>query len=189
MHASTKALLFQLAEPQHGYFTAWQAVAAGMPIARLPVMSSRGQIEHVSRGVYKLPYYPASDVAPYIEAVLWPQGLIGVASHESALLLHGLSDASSSQIHITVPAAHRVRREIPPHLQVHHADLRPAESKMMNGVPVTSPVRSILDCHRAGMSAALVQQAIDKGRENGKLANAAAVTLMKLVGAELGHDQ
>ena len=181
----TKVHLFQIAEPQHGYFAAWQATAAGLNPTRLPMMQSRGQIERVSRGVYRLPNYPVSDVAQYIEAVLWPQGLVAVLSHESALLLHGLSDVSPSQIHITVPTAHRVRRLIPKQLRIHHADLRPDESEMLNGVPVTTPARSIQDCFHEHLSSALIRQAIEDGRDAGKLTVREAQDLAMLTGAEL----
>lgn len=185
MHESTKTLLFRIAEPQHGYFTAWQAIQSGMPGSRLPVMSSRGQIERVSRGVYRLPYYPVSDVAQYVEAVLWPQGLVAVLSYESALLLHGLSDVSPAQIHITVPTTHRVRRQIPNHLRVHHADLRTDEFEMLNGIPVTTPTRAILDCQRNNLSSALIRQAIEDGREQGKLTVREAAELALDTGIEL----
>ena len=185
MYDSTKTQLFQIAEPQHGYFTAWQAVDSGIAGSRLPVMSSRGQIERICRGVYRLPYYPVSDVAQYIEAVLWPQGLVAVLSHESALLLHGLSDVSPAQIHITVPTTHRVRRQIPHHLQIHHADLQSDESEMLNGIPVTTPARSILDCHRNNLSSALIRQAIEDGREQGTLTIQEAEELARATGLEI----
>ena len=148
-------------------------------------MSSRGQIERVSRGVYRLPYYPVSDVAQYIEAVLWPQGLVAVLSHESALLLHRLSDVSPAQIHIIVPNAHRVRRQILNHLRIHHADLLPAELEILVGIPVTTPVRSIQDCFREKLSSALIRQAIEDGRDSGKLTVRAADDLARQTGIAL----
>ena len=135
--------------------------------------------------MYRLPYYPVSDVAQYIEAVLWPQGVVAVLSHESALLLHGLSDVSPAHIHITVPTAHRVRREIPRYLQIHHADLLPDESELVKGIPVTTPARSILDCFRGKLSSALIRQAIEDGRAGGKLTIREADDLAHLTGTEL----
>jgi hypothetical protein len=117
--------------------------------------------------------------------VLWPQGLAAVLSHESALLLHGLSDVSPAQIHITVPNTHRVRRHIPKHLRIHHADLLPEESEMLNGVPVTTPVRSIQDCSHEHLSSALIRQAIEDGRDNGKLTIHEADTLARITDIEL----
>lgn len=177
--------LFQIAEPQHGFFAAWQAAVAGLNPTRLPMMQRRGQIERVSRGVYRLPNYPLSNVAQYIEAALWPQGLIATLSHESALLLHGLSDVSPAQIHITVPTAHRVRRLIPKYLRIHHANLRPDEVEMLNGVPVTTPARSIQDCFHEHLSSALLRQAIEDGREEGKLTMREAQDLATLTGTHL----
>ena len=162
--------IYALAEPQHGYFTSAQAKADGLLQNTLTVMARRGVIERVSRGVYRLARFPLSQMGPYIEAVLWPQaGVKGVISHQSALEFHGLSDVSPAQIHITVSPDHRVRRNPPRHLVIHHDRLSAEDVEILEGVPVTTPVRSILDSSAAHLTRALIRQAIDDGRRTGKL--------------------
>ena len=52
--------LYELAEGQAGYFTAAQAREAGLHQVRLAQLHQRGDIERVTRGVYRLTRYPIS---------------------------------------------------------------------------------------------------------------------------------
>src|SRR5712692_4801171 len=65
--------LYELAEEQAGYFTAAQARAAGLHQVRLAQLHQSGDIERVTRGVYRLTRYPISPLGQYMEAALWPQ--------------------------------------------------------------------------------------------------------------------
>ena len=162
--------LFSLAEPQHGYFTSAQAKRAGIIQNTLTHMARRGAIQRVSRGVYRLVHYPVSPLSQYMEAALWPQaGTRGVISHQSSLAFHGMSDVSPAKVHITIPPGYRVRREAPSYLALHTASLSERDVQILNGVPVTTPVRTILDCQSVHIGSALIQQAIADGRDAGKL--------------------
>ena len=170
--------VFALAENRHGYFTAAEARAAGIPAVELVKMASRGVLERISWGVYRLTRFPLSPRAQYVEAVLWPQrGGAGVLSHESALALHELSDVSPSKVHITVPPKHRVRRAIPRYLVVHHGLLDAQDVETVDTIPVTTPARTIRDCYAANLGLAVVRQAIADGRATGRLTRAEADTL------------
>ena len=85
--------LYEIAEGQLGYFTAAQGKAAGVLQVRLVQLHKRGDIERVSRGVYRLARYPISPLGQYMEAALWPQvrrpGARGVISHAFALVIFG----------------------------------------------------------------------------------------------------
>jgi predicted transcriptional regulator of viral defense system len=182
--------VYEVAEGQQGYFTAAQVAAAGVPGAHLPDMLRRGVVERVSRGVYRLIAYPRAATGQYMEASLWPGGhsrdVQGVISHESALAIHELSDASPSKIHITVPRELRIRRTVPRYLFVHHADLDSAEIEWRDGMPVTTPVRTIRDCHAAHLGPALVRQAIEDARRRGLIpAREADALEAELLGAAL----
>ena len=167
------SILYELAEGQSGYFTAAQARAAGLHQVRLAQLHQRGDIERVSRGVYRLTRYPISPLGHYMEAALVPQvrrpDAHGVISHESALAIDGLSDASPSKVHITVPAGLRIRRPAPRHLVIHYADVDPKHVQQVEGVPVTVPARAIRDAHENHIGPALVRQAISDGRRTGQL--------------------
>lgn len=189
MPATKDEELFALAEPQHGYFTSAQAKVAGLLQNTLTHMARRGALERVSRGVYRLANFPVSPLSQYIEAALWPQGTTGVISHQSALAFHELSDASPAKVHITVAPQHRVRRDVPAYLVVHTARLEAPDVEVLNGVPVTTPVRTILDCHVAHVGHGLLRQAIAEGRANGKLlARDAAQLELALRGATMATD-
>ena len=133
----------------------------------------RGDIERVTRGVYRLTRYPVSPLGQYMEAALWPQvrrpDAHGVISHESALAIYGLSDASPAKVHVTLPLAFRIRRAVPARLVLHYQDLTPTDVQQVNGVPVTTAARAIRDAHASHLGPALVRQAIRDGRRTGYL--------------------
>ena len=166
-------LLYELAEPQSGYFTAAQARAAGLHQVRLVQLERSEDLERVSRGVYRLTRYPISPLGQYMEAALWPQvrrpGAQGIVSHESALAVYGISDVSPAKVHITLPATLRIRRKPPEFLALHYADLEPQDVQQIEGVPVTTAERAIRDVHASHIGPALVAQAIADGRRTGHL--------------------
>jgi predicted transcriptional regulator of viral defense system len=165
--------LYELAEAQAGYFTAAQARDAGLLQIRLAQLHARGDVERITRGVYRLTRFPISPLGQYMEAALWPQvrrpDAHGVISHESALAIYGLSDASPAKVHLTLPTALRIRRTPPKHLVIHYADLDPADEQQFEGVPITTPARAIRDVHATHLGPALVRQAILDGRRTGHL--------------------
>ena len=99
--------LYDIAEAQLGYFSTAQARDAGINPIRLLQLVKSEDIERASRGVYRLTRFPISPLGQYMEATLWPQvrrpDMWAVLSHESALSLYDLSDASPSKVHITLP--------------------------------------------------------------------------------------
>lgn len=165
--------LYELAEGQAGYFTAAQARDAGLHQVRLVQLHQRGDIERLTRGVYRLTRYPISPLGQYMEAALWPQvrrpDVRAVISHESALAIYGLSDASPAKIHVTLPSEFRIRRVVPKRLVLHYADLRPKDMEHVESVPVTTAARAIRDAHASHLGPALIRQAIADGRRAGHL--------------------
>jgi len=68
-----------------------------------------------------------------------------------------------------VPRSWRVRRAVPKRLEVHRLDLDANDVNIYEGVPLTTPERTIRDCHAAHLGPALIRQAIADGRRNGHL--------------------
>jgi predicted transcriptional regulator of viral defense system len=84
-------------------------------------------------------------------------------------VLHELSDVNPAKIHITVPRGYRIARPVPSVYVVHSADLQGDDIEQVNGIPVTTPARTIVDCCRAHLGPALIRQAIDDGVRRGLL--------------------
>lgn len=170
MPKSLHQQIYDIAEQRFGYVTTAQAVTAEMRPNALVLMARRGVLERVSRGVYRLVSYPSGPLDEYMEAVLWPQGgTQGVISHASSLVFHGLSDVSPAKMHVTLPLSYRVRRSTPRHLVIHYDPLLPEDVTKVNGIPVTTPMRTIRDAIADHLSPALIRQAIADGRRRAGL--------------------
>ncbi len=171
------AAVHEIALDQHGYVTTDQARAAGVRPHTVLMMQRRGKLERVAHGLYRDTLVAASPLGPYMAATLWPRGIRGALSHQTALELLGLSDANPARIHLTLPPAMRVRRTIPPQYVLHHAALDARDTTLVEGVCVTTALRTIRDCHRAHLGPALLRQAIEDGRRTGRLSTAEASLL------------
>lgn len=177
MPGSEYEKVMDIAADQFGYVTTSQAGERGISDNALRMMAQRGTLERISRGVYRVPTFPPSPYAEYMEASLWPAGVRGVISHQSTLALHGFSDVSPRGIHITVPKRFRIRRDIPKHLVVHSAELRDEEVTQFEGIPTTTVRRAIEDCRRAHLGPAILRQAIDDAEREGYLSPSEAAEL------------
>ena len=161
------AALLELAAEQHGYFTTAQAQREGVSAGTVGMMFRRGAIDRVSYGVYRFVHFPATELSPFMEAVLWPHQTVGVLSHESALRLYSLSDVNPGKLHITLPGNFRVRRKVPRFLSIHSVDLDPGDWHTWEGIPVTTPMRTVADCAATGLGPALIGQALEEGTRKG----------------------
>ncbi len=170
--------LTTLSDGHDGLFTSEQARRAGFADSVLVRLAQRGRLERMARGVYRIPFVPLNRFSQYREAVFWAKahrGPTNVAlSHETALAVFGISDANPASIHLTVPAAARLRRVCPPALDIHHADLTGAETTVVEGVPVTTVARTVEDLLKSGGRVDLVRQAITGARKEGFISNAEA---------------
>jgi predicted transcriptional regulator of viral defense system len=83
-------------------------------------------------------------------------------SHETALQLYDISDVQPGKIHITIPTAVRLNRELPQPLVIHRADLANEETDAVDGLRATSLFRTLLDLRAAGTSVAIVSAAVDE---------------------------
>lgn len=178
--------LAELANDSHGFITPEDAREAGVDPMNLVRMAERGQIERRGNALYRFPLSPPGPLDPYMEAALWPRGAEGVISHGSALELYEMSDVHPRHIHVTVPRAHRIRREIPTAYRIHHEDLGPRDVGRLEGIPIATPEHAIRQAREAGLGPALVAQAIDHGERNGRLTRRQAERLRDELGAKRG---
>ena len=171
-----------IAAEKHGYVTQQDARDAGVAATTLARMAQRGTIERASQGVYRVPVIPPGPLDEYMRAALWPRGVIGVISHQSALELHGISDVNPAKIHLCVPRAHRIQRPVPALYVVHREDLLPQDVTLHEDIPVVSASRAVLQCHAAGLGAELLEQAIEDGLREGVLSVSRVESLRREVG-------
>lgn len=162
--------LYTLAADQQGVFTREQARVAGFSDQLLYRHLTAGNIERLQRGIYRLSRrFPESgrDQEDLVVVWLWSQSE-GVFSHETALHLHGLSDALPSKVHLTLPSAWRPRQSTPPPgVRVYFADVPAAESTFVGAIPATKPARTINDVAAVNgdpdVVDAAVRQALHRG--------------------------
>jgi len=155
------------AAAQEGFFTTEQAAEAGYSPQLLAHHVKGGTVQRVRRGIYRITHYPAAEHEGLVIAWLWSERA-GVVSHETALALHGLSDALPRQIHLTLPSAWRKRRfRSPAGVRLHHADIGAEERAWMGPVPTTGPARTLNDCALASLSPELLQQAARQALRRG----------------------
>lgn len=155
-------LLYQLAEGQAGYFTAGQAIRAGMDRSTLRYHARPGgRYERTRRGLYRLKHFPSSPYEHIVAAWLPLRQAGAVVSHVSALELYGLSDAIPDAVHVSVPRTKRGQRPRTG-VRIHTLEraLQPAEVRTVAGVSVTSPERSVADSLEGGGQPDQVELAI-----------------------------
>lgn len=165
--------LFSLAEEHDGLFTSRQARELGIKDSVLARLAQRGRLQRAARGVYRLAHYPADRFAQYREAVLWARASQGpeqiALSHETALLLLGISDANPLKVHLTVPKHARLRRAKPLWVTIHKSDLASEDVAEHEGMPVTTVERTILDVFETTHRVDFVRDAISEARREGYL--------------------
>jgi predicted transcriptional regulator of viral defense system len=171
--------LFEAAVGQDGHFTTKQAAEAGYYPQLLLKYLKNGRITRVRRGVYRIVHFPAGEHEDLATIWLWSEKA-GVFSHETALMLHQLSDALPRKVNLTVPLDWAKRRlRVPKGVLIHHSDISPSERVEIGPVPATSVLRTLLDCIDAHVSPELVDAAVRQARERGLLDKSA----MKVVRA------
>jgi predicted transcriptional regulator of viral defense system len=161
--------LYQLAESQAGYFTTRQAVGAGMDRSTLSHHARPGgRYERVRRGLYWLRHFPTSAHEHVVAAWIPLRDAGAVVSHESALELHALSDVIPVAVHLSLPRAKRGQRPRPG-VRLHALERPPGPSEVrtVQGVPTTSPERSIVDSLEAGTQPEQVELAVGQALERG----------------------
>jgi predicted transcriptional regulator of viral defense system len=164
--------LFETAGAQNGYFTTRQAADAGYSTQLLLKHIRAGRVARTRRGIYRLVHFPAGEHEELVTAWLWSEG-VGVISHQTALALHGLSDALPAHVHLTLPSAWRRRRfRVPADVVLHHADVPPEDRTWFGAVPTTTPRRSLNDCAREGLSPELLRQAAQQALRRGLVVKA-----------------
>ncbi len=139
--------LHGIATGQGGYFTAKQAAGAGYDYPHLNYHLKAGNFERADHGLYRIVTIPLAEQDQLIRLSLWsrdrqdhPQA---VASHETALALHGLSDVLPRRVHLTVPRS--FRKAVPAGCVLHRAATPETDVEQRDGYNITTPLRTLID--------------------------------------------
>lgn len=162
---------------QWGMVTTRQALPLGVDDVTLHRLRTAGLLETVRHGVHAVTSSTAADARPEQaawlslrpEAAAWERPLLdpdgGVISHQSAARLHGLGDLPNTRVEMTVPRRRTMRD---PAVWLRRAELSESDVLLIDGLPVTTPARTIadlLDQHVDGSHiATIIRQAIEAGQ-------------------------
>lgn len=170
--------LYEVAAAQDGLFTTRQAASAGYSPQLITKYLRSGRVQRVRRGIYRLVHFPAAEHEDLAAVWLWTDRR-GIFSHETALALHGLSDALPARVHVTLPLAWAHRRlRVPKGVVLYYAEIKKTESVWYGSIPVTTPTRTLTDCVAAHVSPELLDQAIHQASRRG-LAPAADIRRLR----------
>jgi very-short-patch-repair endonuclease len=138
----TDAVIDELAAAQHGVVARAQLDAAGLTKRAVDRRIASGRLKVLYRGVYRAG--PVAGVRVREMAAALACGPEAVVSHATAAAVWQFFTTSlDSLLNVTVPA--RVRRRVGGILVHRASDLRADEVARLDGVPLTSPARTVLD--------------------------------------------
>lgn len=133
-------MIGDLAERQHGVVTRAQLRDLGIADRTIGHRVARGQLRRLYRGVYAVGHR-ALKRNGYLLAAVLACGRGAALSHRSAGHLWGLLPGPPSLPEVTRPGHHRKRDGI----VIHRSVLQEDEVAVVDGIPVTSPFRTIFD--------------------------------------------
>ncbi len=155
-------------------FSRAQARSLGVGDDRLAGLVRRGAVERLRPGMYATcspaPVDPAARALRHVEcarAALTHHASGFVLSHLTAVALHGLPLPLgwSRAVELTaVAATQRSRTALG--VRVHHADSTPTDVVCVDGLPVTTPARTVADClrtHGPRVSVPVADAAVHRG--------------------------
>ena len=133
---------WELAGKQHGIVTRQQLLALGFSSRSIEHRRKTGRLHLVARGVYAVGW-PALDRRRRWMAAVLSCGRDAALSHHSAAALLGMGSELTDRIDVSVRGRHELRR---PGLLVRGRSRLAAEDvDVSDGIPVTSPVRTLID--------------------------------------------
>lgn len=175
-----------LAERQHGVIAAPQLYSLGLSETQVRTRAGNGLLHRVHRGVYAMGHARLTSEGRWMAAVL-ACGEGAVLSHQSAgelwKIRQSRGQASEAvSIEVAIPRARGARSRTG--LMVHRVPtLRAGETTARDGIPVTSPARTILDLARR-LPLRQLERAVDEAE---RLRLCTQGDLEKIVRAHLGR--
>ena len=161
----TAGRVSELAARQWGLLTTAQAEGEGITRLQLARLADAGVIKRIDRGIYAAPAaidehttlraaWLSLEPAKLAEQRLGAAVESGVISHASAAALHGIGDLADDEPEITAPGRKQSRRGI----RLHRGALRADEVTIIEGLPVTTPARTVADLLETGTTLPISQR-------------------------------
>ena len=153
----------EVAKHQSGYVATYQSDVSRQMFSK---HESKGRLERVRRGIYRVAAFPMSEHEDFIVAYLWSRER-GVLSHETALSIHDLSDVLPTKVHLSYPVDEALPKGKPDWMRLHRMDVPNEDRQWYDAVPVTTPQRTLTDLAAAGFDPTLFEQALDEAIARG----------------------
>ena len=161
--------LYQTAITQGGYFTSSQARQTGYAYSQQHYHISRGNWLRVGHGLFRLRNFPPGEREDLVRWSLWSRNQKGVpqaiVSHDTALVVHALSDVMPARVHLTVPPG--FRKKTLPGCKFHTSNLSPDDIESRTGYQITTPLRTLLDVANGPLSQEHLDKAVEDALERG----------------------
>jgi very-short-patch-repair endonuclease len=149
--------LAELARRQHGVVSARQMLELGHARATIGVWERDGKLHRIYRGVFAVGHEALTWEGRCLAAVLANEP--AVASHRTAAWIWGLLRSRPGTFHLIAPTR-RHRKKL---VVVHFARLEDEDVKTVDGIPVTSVARTVLDLAARESPDRLLQRAEERG--------------------------
>src|SRR4051812_20422256 len=140
MHHSPPRGFWPLVKRQHGVVTRAQLLALGFSGDAIKHRIAKGRLHPVARGVYAVGRQELTRHGRWMAAVL-SCGPGAVLSHASAAALWEMVEPAAGRFHISVPGAVRRRSGV----VVHRRSALASDATSCQGIPVTSPLSTLVD--------------------------------------------
>jgi len=164
-HTSHDAAIAAVAGRQHGLVDRGQLLALGLTAGAIGHRLSLGRLHRVHLGVYAVGHPAVSRRGRWLAAVL-ACGSDAVLSHRSAAALWGLSPTARADADVSTTVGRRHSR---PRIAVHRVRaLPPADRSVVDGIPVTSVARTLLDLADV-VSPQVLQRALETAERERRL--------------------
>jgi very-short-patch-repair endonuclease/predicted transcriptional regulator of viral defense system len=162
--SDTDAGIRDLAGRQHGVVAARQLLAAGVPRHAIDFRVERGRLTRLYKGVYRTGAVGAAR-EPEMAAVL-ACGESAVLSHRDAAVLPQILPPQADRVGVEVSVRNAFRCP-GAGVRAHRvSDLEDCDITVMDGIPVTTPERTILDLG-ASVTPREVEQALAEAERRG----------------------
>ena len=151
------------AHDNHGVITLDDARDAGVPAVEVHKLASRGVLDRVGKGVYRMVEVPADALTEFAEAVA-SAGADAALADDTVLAAHGLAQVNARTIRVATP--HRVRAQLPPTVELVAKAVPLADLDYIDGVPAMAVTDALLASRGRVMTERLIDAARDAARRD-----------------------